>query len=188
MNTNEPTPLLFILVGHAGSGKSSFARQLAEKRNLVRLNGDSFRTALFESVDAIKEADPKLKLEGVFKAIDYVAKQVLVTGQSVIYDANNNKGIVRENLERMAKEVGALPIVIWIKAPKEEAIQRVQAREATVDQRQLDENHAREVVERHIADFDEPSSEEKVIEIDGTVPWETQFTAFNEQLKKYIDD
>lgn len=179
---------LFMTLGHSGSGKSFFVRQLAEKMPVVRLNGDTLRIAMYGSVtelDKYKALDPTLTREKIFSALDYAAKQVLSVGYSVVYESNNNKRSIRQKLEGFAGEFGAVPIVIWVQTSPELAIKRGQEREATVDSRQFtDESKARETVERHIANTDEPGNEENVIRIDGTIPFEDQYESFRKQLEE----
>lgn len=172
-----------MMLGYPGSGKSYFARQLADKIAAVRLNGDSMRIALFKSVEAIDaHPDKKLLNEQTFGAIDYAVIQVLKAGHDVIYDANNNKRGIREELEKLAQEHNAIPLVVWVKTPHEVALKRGQTREAAADSRQWPEEKMLASMNKHIANFDEPGSDEVVITIDGTIDFESQYESFNAQL------
>ncbi len=62
------------------------------------------------------------------------------------------------------------------------ALQRGMTREGTVDQRQLPEPEMREVMDRHATHTDQPGDDEKVIKIDGTIPFEQQYESFKAQL------
>lgn len=177
-------PLLVMFLGYPGSGKSYFARQLAEKLNAVRLNGDSMRIAIFKTTEAIDAYPDKGMInEQTFGAIDYAVAQVLKTGHTVVYDAHHNKRSIRERLEKLAKEYETKPIVIWIKTPHDVALLRGQTREVTADSRQLSEDLMLAVMNRHMANFDEPASDEFVVEIPGTIPFEEQFKIFKERLR-----
>lgn len=176
---------LFMTLGHSGSGKSYFVRQLAEKMPIVRLNGDTLRIEMYgstEELDKYKAIDPTLSKEKIFNALDYAAKQVLSAGYSVMYESNNNKRVVRGGYEKMAKRHDAIPIVVWVQTSPELAIRRIQEREVAADSRQWNEQKAREVVDRHIANTDEPGDDEYVIIIDGTIPFEQQYESFKKQL------
>lgn len=108
---------LFMTLGHSGSGKSHFVRQLVSEVPAVRLNGDTLRVEMYGSVEELaryKAIDPTLIKEKIFKALDYAAKQILSAGYSVIYEANNNKRAIRSNYEKIAQRYGAIPIVIWV--------------------------------------------------------------------------
>lgn len=176
---------LFMMMGHAGSGKSYFARQLADELGLVRLNGDSLRVAMYESLQEVKrysELDPSLMREKIFNGLDYAVAQVLLAGHSVIYDSNNNKSKSRLLTKNLAEKHGANAIIIWVQTPPELAIKRSQEREELIDQRKFDEKRARETIKRHIDNTDEPNEDEKTIKVDGTIPFGRQFISFKEQL------
>ena len=176
---------LFMMLGHSGSGKSYFVRQLVKNMQVVRLNGDTLRIEMFGSVentDKYRAIDPTLSKEKIFKALDYMTKQVLTAGHSVIYESNNNKRSIRQDLEEIANEKKAMPVVVWVQTSSTVAIKRVQEREAAPDARKFDVQKACETVERHITNTDEPGSDEKVIIIDGTAPFEQQYASFQEQL------
>jgi predicted kinase len=178
-----------MTLGHSGSGKSFFVRELVKKVPAVRLNGDTLRIEMYgstEELDRYRVLDPTLSKEKIFKAVDYMAKQVLSAGFSVIYESNNNKRSIRQNLEALANAYGAVPAVVWIQTSPEVAMQRIQEREETPDSRRWDEQAAREVVERHIANTDEPGDDENVIKINGTVSFEEQFESFEKQLTEIV--
>ena len=174
---------LFLMVGHAGSGKSYFARRLSTDRGYVRLNGDSMRMALWGSLDVVQIQPVEVRREGIFEAVDYAARQVLQAGHTVIYDANNNRLQVRASKAEMALQNDVVTISIWIKTGKDEALSRVQNRSEQVDQRVYDEKRGLRVIERHIDNFDQFKAGEHVIEIDGLVPFEKQLESFDQQLK-----
>ncbi len=174
---------LLLFLGFPGSGKSYFARNLAEKTNTVRLNGDSMRIALYGSVEEIeKQANKKRINRQTFGAIDYAVEQILRTGHSVIYDAHHNKRSIRVGLEKLANEHDAITIVVWVKTPYELALRRGQERRAAPDQRRLSEEKMKQTMERHTDNFDEPVASELVITVDGTMPFEQQFESYDRQL------
>ena len=177
-------PLLIMFLGYPGSGKSTFARQLADKLNVVRLNGDSMRIALFKTIEGIEaQPDKKVLNEQTFGAIDYAASQILKSGHTFVYDANNNKRSIREGLCELATECGARPVVVWVRTPYDVALQRGQTREAATDTRNMTEEKMLAAMTRQIAAFDEPGADEFVIEIPGTIPFEEQFSIFEERLQ-----
>lgn len=180
-------PYLISLIGHSGSGKSYFARALAEQNGWVRLNGDTLRIAMFgsrEGAQKAKEVDPSLVREKVFNALDYATGQILKTGISVVYDANNNKRSIRDDQAILAHKYGAIPLAVWVKTPRDVAIERTQSREELIDQRKMDAQQAQEVVDRHIQNFDEPGDDELVITIDGLATSAQQLEQFTSQLKE----
>jgi len=182
----EAPTFLILLVGHAGSGKSFFARQLAAKKKWVRLNGDSMRMALFGSLEAMNAQPVEFKRYGIFRAVDYAMEQVLLAGKSVNYDANNNRKDIRKRKYQQAKSVNATPVTLWIQTSKELAIERTKTRTEEFDQRNFSHEKALEVVSRHIVNLDEPSSDENVIVIDGEKPFDEQFKMFEKQIGRFL--
>lgn len=177
-----------MFLGLPGSGKSFFARQLAQRINAIRLNGDSMRLAIFGSLEEIEKVyhtEDRAKVNSyVFNAIDYAVEQILMHGDSVVYDAHHNKRIDRASLEELAKRCGALPVVVWVKTPYEVALKRGQLRTAQADQRRLAEEKMREVMDRHQRYTDEPVKSEQVIIIDGQQLFDDQFDSYERQLKE----
>lgn len=178
------------MMGHAGSGKSFFARQFAEQEKIVRLNADAMRMAFFGSLESMLREDiPRdLRRMGGIRAVNYAVEQVLKAGHSVICDTNNNSIIAREGHAEIAKQCNAKAVVVWIQASRELALLRTQEREELVDQRKFDRELGIQTIERMIANTDDPDDDELVIKIDGTVPFEQQYESFKKQLAEIEDE
>lgn len=183
-------PILMLLLGPAGSGKSYFARNMAEKINAVRINGDSMRIAMFgsrEEIEKIHNSDNRNILNSyTFGGLDYVAEQILCRGYDVVYDAHHNKRHDRRALEKIAEKNKAMALVVWIKTPYDVALQRGQSREDTIDQRRLSEEKMRDVMDRHLATTEEPDDSERVILIGGQKPFDEQFVDFQNQVRVFL--
>lgn len=175
-------PLLLMMLGHPGSGKSYFAKQLAPIMHAVRLNGDHMRTAMFDGdMDEIRNRDNNPK---VFRAVDYAVEQILKAGHNVIYDAQHNFRRERVKGEQMAKQAGGEAVLVWVKASFDVALKRGMEREEAPDQRRKTDEQMRESLKFHIGNLEEPGPGEKVIVIDGTVSFAEQQRSFNEQLER----
>lgn len=183
--SNNEQPLLIVMLGHAGSGKSYFARQLAEAESFIRLSSDAMRFALTGSSEAIRLFEDKAMLNAhTFRSIDYATRQVLLAGETVIYDSNFNKKAIRAEYATLAEECGAKLVVVWVKAPRDIAITRGLERDEQEDQRKhADVASAEETVDKHIHNTDEPDSSEHVIVIDGTAPFSKQIVEFKDGLR-----
>lgn len=166
---------LFTMLGYPGSGKSYFARQLAEKIKTVRLNNDGMRSSIFENPT---EHVNLHNYSVVYGAIDYAAHEILRAGYSVIYDANVNHVSERNKNAQIAAEHGADAIVVWVKTSPEQAMQRVGTRDETADQFRVTE----ETVAKHMQMLEEPAEDEKYVVIDGSLPFEEQYDSFEQQL------
>ncbi len=185
---NKPVILMFL--GVPGSGKSYFAKGIADKLNGIRINGDSMRLAMFgslEEIDRIYQTEDRRKLnEYVFGGLDYVAEQILSRGCDVVYDAHQNKRVDRETVEAIAQRQNAIPIVVRVSTPEQLAFERTQTREAQIDQRQMSPERARDAIERHNASTDHPVPSENVVDIDGQQSFKEQFLIFEDYVKGII--
>lgn len=181
-------PVIHAFLGVPGSGKSYFARHLAEQANVVRINSDAMRLGIFGSLKAISAVYHSSDRERVNTYVDgathYVISELLECGQSVICDAHHNKRSDREAFEILAKQYDASVVLVWIQTPFVLALARGQQREAKADQRQLSEQDMREVMERHEAAMDKPAEEENVIIIDGQQPFDQQYESYQKQIKE----
>lgn len=180
------TKYLFMSLGHPGSGKTYFTTRLAEKIGAVRLNADALRMHMFGSHDAARKFNKETsKLSQViFEAIDYATVQILKSGNSVIYDIQQNERIIRDKTSKLGTDNGAVPIIIWVKTPVDIALQRGQDREHTPDQQKHDYETMKASIEKHMSLIEPPTADEKVIILDGTIPFEDQYRSFIDQLAK----
>lgn len=113
-----------------------------------------------------------------FGALDYAARQILMAGHSVIYDANANKPDERLKLAQIAHDQQAIPVVVRLRTPIDLAIRRIAEREDSHDQNKHGEDHAREVVRQFAEVIVEPDHSENVIEVSGEQSFDEQYQAF----------
>ncbi|MCC6954129.1 MAG: ATP-binding protein [Deltaproteobacteria bacterium] len=112
-------PLLIILCGNVGSGKSSFARQL-ESHGVIRLSIDEqalhdarehrdpsnfFR---FTDISNLRSAEQRARSENLGRIEKY-----LRNGQSVVLDDGFWQKEERERYAALAREFGAEPILFY---------------------------------------------------------------------------
>lgn len=189
---NSEQPLLVMLLGVPGSGKTYFSQQLASRLGGVRLNSDAMRLAIFgslETMDKLYASGNRSKLNAyTFGAMDYIAGELLASGVSVVYDAIHTKRADRVKQERAAQKHGAVPILLRVSVPREVAIRRTVERPAASDARKFTPEKAEEVI-RHFEDTTEtPAESELVIDINGELPFDEQYYSFQEQLKTLLHE
>jgi predicted kinase len=170
-----------MMLGHPGSGKSYFTRQLAPKLQAVRLNADHMRTLMFQNP---KEVTNRTNNPMVFGAMDYAAGEILRAGHTVISDMQYNARSRRRIGEAFATEFGALPIIIWVQTPMEIALKRGQERDETQDQRKKTEEAMRASLEKFMKALEPPEQDELCIIIDGTVPFAEQYLSYRQQAAR----
>jgi len=142
---------------------------------------------MFGSLDAIERIranDQSRLYDDVFGAMDYAARQVLLAGHSVVYDAQQTKRENRRNIERIAQESGAISLLVWIKTSRETALKRGQSREASSDSHQYSAQKMEYLIDRFDSATDLPEATENTIEISGEIPFEKQYVLFQKQLEK----
>ena len=98
-----------MFLGYPGSGKTHFARQLAKKEGIVRLNADATRVAAMGTIQKAREFDAETGLLNsiVFGMIDYAIVQILESGNSVICDYQHNEKAFRAKRGLLAHKHGA---------------------------------------------------------------------------------
>lgn len=175
LNKIIPTkPLLIVMYGFAGSGKTTFARQFCEEFGFVHLQSDKIVKELFDG-----------KTGDEHKVMDYLATELLKSGISVVYDSSQSaKGKERKKLANLAKEHKAKSLTVWLQIDAESAFARTQAR----DRRKTDDKYAvqysEDAFKQALALQQNPSSTEEYVVISGKHIFKSQQSAI---LKKLYD-
>lgn len=106
-------PVLVVLVGLPGSGKSRLAGHLRASTGAVVLESDRLREVLFQRPTYDQDESRAL-----FQVIHAAADRVLARGAPVVVDATNLREPEREPLYRIAEERGAKLILVRLVAPR----------------------------------------------------------------------
>lgn len=185
-------PLIVVFVGVPGSGKTTFARQLAQRLDGVVLSSDAIRLSMYgsrEEADArrITPEERKYSNQLVFGALNYATRQIAKAGHSVVFDAIASRRVERQEKYDFAKELGVNAVVVRIEVPYEVSLRRMQEREALEDQRQFHEEKAIGVLEHFTNEIQEPDEDENVIHIDGEAPFEEQYEHFIQSYQRLFN-
>lgn len=181
ISTNKP--LLILLYGFPGAGKTHFARELSENLQCAHVHGDRIRFELFE--------DPRYDRQEnsiVNQLMQYMSEEFLSAGINVIYDMNAMRKSTRATLREMARKRGAKTIVVWFQMDADTAYERTQKR----DRRKADDKYAMEythdLFKRYISHMQHPELEDYVV-VSGRHTYQSQQTAFFKKLLElgYID-
>jgi len=171
-------PLLIMLYGFPGAGKTYFARQLCEHLQAAHIQGDRIRGELFDSPQYDKEEN-----QVIAQLMDYMTGEFLNAGISVVYDANAMRVSQRRALRDLARKSHAQTLLIWFQIDHESAIARVTKR----DRRRSDDKFAmpldREVFERLVSGMQNPQNEDYIV-ISGKHTFNTQLSAFMKRLRE----
>jgi hypothetical protein len=121
-------PVLIIVSGLPGTGKSYFSRKLAGQLPSVIVESDALRKKLFPVPAYSAEESQRL-----FAACYRLIEELLNSSISVILDATNLVEYHREFLYRIAERLEVKLIIVWVQAPKELVRQRLQGRSEDSD-------------------------------------------------------
>ncbi len=131
----EPAPLVVAIGGLSGSGKSSVAAALAPLLGAPpgarTVNSDRLRKALFGAEPTARlpqEAYASAVSVKVYARMMEEAARVAASPWPVVVDAVFDKEDSRREIEAAAKAAGARFLGVWLEAPLEARIARVEAR------------------------------------------------------------
>ena len=118
------SPMLYLLVGLPGAGKTTEALRLAEAERAVRLSPDEWMLPLFG------ESDPNGLRDVMEGRLIWVGLEALRAGANVVIDFGLWGRDERTALRSMAGSVGARAVVIFADPPEPERRRRIEQRYA----------------------------------------------------------
>ena len=150
-----------MLLGLPGSGKTTTAKEIAKLTGAVHLSSDTFRLSLFETPQFTQDEH-----DALYKMLDYMCELLLTSGTSVVYDANLNRLIHRQEKYRLAKKLGVKTQLLWLQVHKDLARER----RINTQHHGLVPSHEtpHNMFERIAGVFEAPLKSEKYIALDGT--------------------
>lgn len=112
-------PILYLLVGYPGAGKTTVSEKLAKHTGAVHLWADKIRREKYGEPLYTQAVNNQL-----YAYLNDETTRLLREGRSVIYDTNFNYRRDRDLLRRIADKEGARTVLIWIKTPRNTAKHR----------------------------------------------------------------
>jgi predicted kinase len=116
-------PVLVVLNGLPGTGKSYFARQVAERVPLAVLESDALRKVLVRSPSYTARESIRL-----FQVLHEMIELLLARNVPVLLDATNTRESHRENLYEIARSHGTRAMPVLLDAPEATVRQRLERR------------------------------------------------------------
>jgi predicted kinase len=156
-------PILYMMLGIPGSGKTSVSEYIADITKAVHISSDQFRKHMFDNPENITETEH----DQIYSMLDYIATQILKSGKSVIYDANLNQYVHRQEKYAICARTGAAPKLIWVKTDKEIARLRATEHADRHPEHRPFGNMRPETFERLLEQMEEPRNDEKATIIKG---------------------
>lgn len=169
-------PLVVLMYGFPGAGKTAFARQMADSLGVAHLEADRIRAEIFESPRFDKRENDLIN-----HLMDYMTEEFLRAGVSVLYDGDAGRLGRRRNLRDLARKAKANHALIWLQIDLESAFARAHNR----DKRKTDDRFAHQLdrtsFESQINSFQNPSNEDYIV-ISGKHTFNTQRSAVMKKL------
>lgn len=169
---------ILILYGYPGSGKSTFARQLAgEVKNTVHLNLDKVQVELGEELKNKNVSDGAIL--GIL--VEYMVKEFIRNGLNVILDVPTAKKSERRKLANLARTANAKLVMAWLQIDANSAYERLRKR----DKRKIDDRYARTYSRSEFEsaiNYSQNPSEENYVVISGKHTFNTQKLAVLKKL------
>lgn len=171
-------PVLIMLYGFPGAGKTYFARQLCEHVQAAHVQGDRIRGELFE-----KPRYDKQENDVINQLMNYMTEEFLNAGLSVVYDANAMRLAQRHALRDIARRAHAQPLLIWFQMDTDSAY----IRNAKRDRRRADDKYAaaydRKTFEAIIGHMQNPVPAEDYLVVSGKHTFNAQYGAIVRRLR-----
>jgi predicted kinase len=137
------TPLLVVVTGPPGSGKTTIAKRVQELTELPLVAKDSIKELLGEELGITEPAESKRLGAAVFRLIGDVVRELLAHGASVIVEGNFSV------LYPLFDDLPPARIVqIHVGAPRDVLLERMRERDAERHPVHYDAEAADEIVER----------------------------------------
>jgi predicted kinase len=172
-------PLLIMLYGFPGAGKTYFARNLTEHLQAAHVHGDRIRGELFDNPQYDKEENGVIT-----QLMDYMTHEFLNAGISVVYDANAMRNAQRHALREMARKASATSLLVWLQVDADGSFARI----GTRDRRRMDDKYAasldRNAFDNIATHMQNPQNVEDYVVISGKHTFNTQFSAIVKRLQQ----
>ena len=169
-------PLLLTMYGFPGSGKSYFARQLAENMHIAHIQGDRIRHELFSEPRYDKQEN-----RIVTQLMNYMTEEFLSAGVSVIYDENTSRHSTRMALRELARRRQATPLIVWLQIDADSCYTRLEKRDRRRTEDKFSRDYDEESFARYLTSMQNPTNEDFIV-ISGKHTFASQKSAVFKRL------
>jgi predicted kinase len=154
-------PILYLMVGHPGAGKTTISRLIAKRTGAVHLWADEERHKMFDQPTHTESESIQL-----YEYLNHRANELLRSGHSVVFDTNFNFASDRQKLQDIAEQNDAISKVVWMTTPV--AIARERAVHAPRERNGYMVGMTQEQFDSIVSKLEPPAKNENIIKIDNT--------------------
>lgn len=162
-------PLVIMVVGLPGSGKSFFARQFSDMFGAPLVSADFVRHTLFPESKYTAEEDAYVQT-----LTQNQLAELLKTSKTIVVDGGANTRAQRTVIEREAKAHGYGTLIVWVQTDEPTTITRSLKRNAKRQADVLNSPLSVDAYKRLKKQFGAPGRFENVIVISGKHTYATQ--------------
>lgn len=162
-------PLIIMVIGLPGSGKSFFARQFADMFNAPLVSVDAIRTTIVETASLSSQEDVV-----VYALAQNQVDELIKTGKTFIIDGGVNSRVARQNLSKLATRYSYGTLTVWVQTDEPTSFARSVKRSSRRAGDQLNQSMQRRDFERYKKQFSVPTPHENIAVISGKHTYTTQ--------------
>lgn len=162
-------PLIIVMLGVPGSGKSYFARQFSDMFSAPMVSFDRLRFELF--AEPLFSKDEETIIERV--AITQI-EELVKTKKTFMIDGGMNVRTSRAEVEKIAKQAGYGTLVIWVQTDEQTAQARSMRRNPSRLYDEYNVSLSPEMHEKLARRMTPPSVREPLVVISGKHTYATQ--------------
>ena len=152
-------PIVYLICGFIGAGKTTFAKKLEEKTGAVRITKDEWSIRFIgndPTIDGYAEWDTK-----IIELSRDVAFQLAEKGIDVIMDEGFWEKDTRAEMKRRIEAIGAKEVLYYLDTPIETIRERVVRRNNNLTKESF--KISREMLDTYLMDWQPPGEDEDYI-------------------------
>lgn len=170
-------PVLILMYGLPGSGKTHFARQFCEVFQAAHLEHDRIRFELFDQPRYTKQENSALT-----RIMEYMTNEFLTAGISVIYDLNAMRVSQRRSLRELARQKNAATLLIWFQIDADTSFIRNERRDRRKNDDRYAVGYSVEAFKQVAAYMQHPEPTEDFVVVSGKHTYSAQQSAVFKKL------